>query len=80
MITFLDTSMLVVATCSWINLYRASLGQISVTFSYYIAMVTLILYLIYAAYISAYLLWNKTHLESLSQRGLQVKKRAGAAF
>ena len=55
-IVFMDTSMLVITTCSWINLYQVHSGAMEISLSYYVSIGSLVLIAISSAGIFTYLL------------------------
>ena len=76
-IVFMDASMLVITTCSWINLYQVHSGTMEISLSYYVSIGSLVLIAISSAGIFTYLFCNISKLDSKSD---SVKARVGLTY
>ena len=74
---FVDASILVIATSSWINIYQVTHRVIEKNFSYLISISLLVLLVVYMVVLLVYLLCNFKNLGSDTDT---VQTRVGAAI
>ena len=78
LIAFVDASLLVIATCSWINLYQISRQAIGKNFSFYASICLLSLLFAYLFTICFYLLRKRKKLTS--KRKNSVTEKIGVIY